>query len=184
MKTWSSPRRMQVVSSQRTSSWSLDVMTRAWGAKARDRRRSLGPIFFGPLLVKGIFCALTDEAAFYFRRQFQRLFRPSAPAPHLRRRPRLAARHRAARRGLDRRCRRGADGNAAVCWCEARGSAGLKKLGGGTVATSPSAILIGMSGRRSAALRGAPLRQGTPACWSRRHRRQRAVSAGGGVRPG
>ncbi len=77
-------------------------------------------------------------------RKFKRLFRPSDPATRLRRRPRLvrgargvpspprrAARHRAAMRGLDRRCRRGADGNAAVCWCEALGSAGLQKLGGG-----------------------------------------------------
>jgi hypothetical protein len=42
-----------------TSSRSLDVMTLAWGAKARDRRRFLGPIFFRPLMVKGVFCALT-----------------------------------------------------------------------------------------------------------------------------
>jgi hypothetical protein len=42
-------------------------MTLAWGAKARGGRRHPGPIFFKPLMVKGIFCPLTGRAAFLFR---------------------------------------------------------------------------------------------------------------------
>jgi hypothetical protein len=38
-----------------TSSWTPEVMTLAWGAKARDRRCHPGPIFFRPLMVKGAF---------------------------------------------------------------------------------------------------------------------------------
>ena len=43
-------------------------MTLAWGAKVRGRWRHLGPIFFRPLRVKGLFCARTGRAAFLFRR--------------------------------------------------------------------------------------------------------------------
>jgi len=42
-------------------------MTLAWGAKARGCRRHLGSIFFRPLRVKGVFCALTSRAALLFR---------------------------------------------------------------------------------------------------------------------
>jgi hypothetical protein len=42
-------------------------MTLAWGAKARGRRCHPGPMFFRPLMVKRIFCALTSRAAFLFR---------------------------------------------------------------------------------------------------------------------
>jgi hypothetical protein len=55
-------------------------MTLAWGAKARDRRHHPGPIVFRPLMVKGVFCALTGRAAFLFRGKFKRPFPPAACA--------------------------------------------------------------------------------------------------------
>ena len=38
-----------------TLSWTPEVMTRAWSAKARGRRWHPGPIFCRPLMVKGFF---------------------------------------------------------------------------------------------------------------------------------
>jgi hypothetical protein len=59
---------MKQVYSWPTASRTLAAMTLAWGAKVRGRWRHPGPIFFRPLRVKGIFCALTGRAAFLFRR--------------------------------------------------------------------------------------------------------------------
>jgi hypothetical protein len=41
-----------------------------------------GSIFFRPLMVKGLFCALTSRAAFLFRGNFKRTFLPAPPGAH------------------------------------------------------------------------------------------------------
>jgi hypothetical protein len=46
---------MKQVYSWLTSSRTPEAMTLAWGAKAYGRRGYPGPIFFGPLRVKGFF---------------------------------------------------------------------------------------------------------------------------------
>ena len=43
------------------SSYTLEAMIRAWGAKARGRRCHPGPIVFRPLRVKGVFLCLDWE---------------------------------------------------------------------------------------------------------------------------
>src|SRR5262245_3139550 len=59
---------MKQVYSWPTSSRAPAAMTLAWGAKVRGHWRQPGSIFFRPLRVMGIFCALAGRAAFLFRR--------------------------------------------------------------------------------------------------------------------
>ena len=77
----SAPRRMKQVDSWPTSSRTPAALTRAWGAKARGRKRHPGLIFFRPLRVKGLFCVLTGRAAFLFRGHVGISTTSCAPSP-------------------------------------------------------------------------------------------------------
>src|SRR4029450_10760363 len=63
-----------------TSSRTPEAMTLAWGAKARDRRRHLGPIFVRALVAERPFCPPLGRAAFLFRGKYKAPF-PVAPPP-------------------------------------------------------------------------------------------------------